>query len=236
MAPSTAKSAYARGVTDSLPFLLIVAPFAMVFGIVATEAGLSVAQVMGFSVLVIAGAAQLTAIQLMVEGAPTTIVIVTALAVNLRMAMYSASLAPFLGPAPLWQRAAIAFFNVDQAYALSIAKYQAAPEMSVPVRVAYFAGLVTPVAPIWYMGSLAGATLNAAIPQALTPDFAVPIAFLAIIAPMVRTVAHLAAALVSIFAALALAWLPLGLGLLVAAMLAMATGAEVERRLGERPL
>ena len=40
------------------------------------------------------------------------------LAVNLRMAMYSASLVAHLGPARLWQRALVAYLNVDQTYAL----------------------------------------------------------------------------------------------------------------------
>ncbi|MFT6271735.1 MAG: putative branched-subunit amino acid permease, partial [Dinoroseobacter sp.] len=95
------KSAFWLGFRDSAPFVVVVAPFALVFGVIATEAGLNLAEVMGFTFLVIAGAAQLTALQLMTENAPTVVVLVSALAVNLRMAMYSASLAPHLGNAPL---------------------------------------------------------------------------------------------------------------------------------------
>jgi len=47
---------------------------------------------------------------------------------------------------------------------------------------------------------------------------------------MLRTPAHLAACFVAIVAALALAGLPSGLGLLIAAPLGMATGALVEIR------
>jgi hypothetical protein len=67
---------------------------------------------------VIAGASQFAALQLMSENAPTLIVVASALAVNLRMAMYSAALAPHLGPASLKDRALIAYMNVDQSYAL----------------------------------------------------------------------------------------------------------------------
>ena len=62
------------------------------------------------SVLVIAGASQFTALQLLGEHAPLVIVIVTSLAVNLRFAMYSASLAPHIGAAPAWLRALAAYF------------------------------------------------------------------------------------------------------------------------------
>ena len=67
-----------------------------------------------FSLVVIAGAAQFTALQLLQEEAPTVIVLISALAVNLRMAMYSASLTPYIGSAPLWQRAFAAYLTVDQ--------------------------------------------------------------------------------------------------------------------------
>ena len=47
---------------------------------------------------------------------------------------------------------------------------------------------------------------------------------------MLRSPAHVAAALVSVISALCFAWLPYNLGLLVAGTLGMITGAEVERR------
>ncbi len=71
MTTSNRKSIYLQGVRDGAPFVLVVVPFALLFGVVGTEAGLNLAEVMGFSVLVIAGAAQFTALQLMVDEAPT---------------------------------------------------------------------------------------------------------------------------------------------------------------------
>ena len=41
-----------HGIVQSLPFLIVIVPFAVLFGVVALEAGMDVAQVMGFSVLV----------------------------------------------------------------------------------------------------------------------------------------------------------------------------------------
>ena len=57
-------------------------------------------------------------------------------------------------------------------------------------------------------------------------------AVIALAAPMLKTLAHLAAAAVSVIAALALSFMPAGTGLLVAALLAMVVGAEIERRRG----
>ena len=231
MARTRAKSTYLRGIRDGLPFILVIAPLAALFGVVAAEAGLNIAEVMGFSVLIIAGASQFTALSLLQDNAPTVMVLLTALAVNMRMAMYSAALAPHLGPAPLWQRALAAYFLVDQAYALSHLEYEARPDTPVSEKLAYFAGTMSPAVPIWYGGTWAGAALGAAIPESLALDFALPITFLALFAPALKTVAHLAAATVSILVTLALAGLPYGTGLLIAALCAMLTGALTETRL-----
>lgn len=231
MAASSPKSSYLHGVLDGAPFVLVVVPFATLFGVVASEAGLALVETMGFSVLVIAGAAQFTALQLMQEGAPVLVILATSLAVNLRMAMYSASITPYLGGVKRWQRALVAYLLVDQSYMLSVSYYERHPALSLAARLAYFFGVVTPVAPAWYLASLAGALLGAAIPPQYALDFGVPITFLAMIAPMLKSVAHVAAALSSVLAALALAWLPYGSGLLVAALVAMVVGAEVERRM-----
>ena len=54
------------------------------------------------------------------------------------------------------------------------------------------------------------------------------ITFLALVAPQLKSLAHVSAALVSVVLALALAWIPFSLGLLIAAFFAMLTGAAVE--------
>ena len=74
-------------------------PFGLLFGVVARDAGLDMSAIMGMSTLVIAGASQYAAIAQMQDNAPAIFVVLTGLAVNLRMAIYSASLAPHLGQA-----------------------------------------------------------------------------------------------------------------------------------------
>ncbi len=230
MTSTTGKSAFRQGVLAGLPFILVAFPFATLFGVLAAEAGLSVAMAMGFSIVVIAGAAQFTALQLMLENAPVWIIMSASLAVNLRMAMYSAALVPHLGAAPFWQRALVGYVNFDQSYAVAIVKYEDAPEMSVADKVGYFLGAVVPVVPAWFLGTLFGAIVGSQIPDWLALDFAMPILFLSLVAPMMKTVAHLAAAGTSIVVALALGFMPSGTAVLIAGLVAMMVGAEVERR------
>lgn len=228
MTRTTAKSYFWLGCRNSTPFIFVAGPFGLLFGVLASEAGLNLVEIMTFTVTVFAGAAQFTALQLMQEEAPTLIVLASALAVNLRVAMYSASLTPFLGAAPLWQRALAAYFTVDQSYSLSIIRFELDPGMTVPQRMAYFFGTNSLIAPVWYTATLVGAVMGAQIPESWALDFALPIAFLAMIGPMLRTPAHMLAALVAIIVSIVAVGVPYNLGLLIAGCAGMVTGAYAE--------
>lgn len=217
-----------RGFKDGAPFVLVVGPFAALFGVLATEAGLNVFETLAFSVVVIAGAAQFTALQLMAENAPTAIILASALAVNLRMTMYSAALTPWLGAAPLWQRSLIAYVTLDQSYACAMLEFERRTEMTLRDRVAYFFGTTAPVVPAWYVCTALGAMIGTQIPDYWALDFALPITFLALVAPMLRTPAHLVAAAVGITVSLLMAWLPYSTGVLFAGLVAMICGARTE--------
>lgn len=219
-----------KGVVHSIPFVLVIIPFGTLFGVVSADAGLDILTTVSFSMIVIAGAAQFTALSLMENQAPTLIVILTGLAVNMRMAMYSAAMAPFLGPAKLWHRVLMAYGMLDQSFALSDQAFHKHPDWPVAARVGYFAGTTIIIAPLWVACTYMGALVGTAIPDWLALDFAIPITFIALFAPVLRTKAHVAAALTSIVAALLLGFMPHGTGLLLAAFIAMAVGAEVERR------
>ena len=124
-----ASAAFWRGARHSLPFTIVVIPFAILFGVVATEAGLNLFEAMLFSISVFAGASQFAALQTMQENAPVLVVLATSLAVNLRMVMYSMTLAPHFGTLPLRSRAVMAYFLVDQSFAVSSIEYERNPDL-----------------------------------------------------------------------------------------------------------
>ncbi|MBP0483747.1 AzlC family ABC transporter permease [Sagittula sp. M10.9X] len=234
VAPETGRTefraGFRRGFRDGLPFLLVVCPFAMLFGVVATEAGLNVLETLSFSVVVIAGAAQFTAITLLADQTPTLVVLMSALAVNLRLAMYSASITPHLGPLPLWKRSLTAYFLVDQTYAAAALDYEKHPNQSLASKFGFFVGVAMPICPPWYLFTLLGAWAGNAIPEGLGLDFVLPLAFIAMLGPALRTGAHRVAALAGGAGALVFAFLPWNLGLIAGAVLGMIAGAEAERR------
>ena len=222
------RASYLRGVRAALPFAVVIVPFAMLFGLLASEAGLQLYEIVAFSVSVFAGASQFAALHLLQDQAPLLVILATSLAVNLRMLMYSVTLAPHVGAAPLGVRAVMAYLLVDQSFALSVAEYDNRPSMSLQEKTAYFFGAVTPVLPLWMGSTVAGALAGRAIPPEYALDFAVPIAFLAMTAPMIRSWPHALAAGLSVVLTLALVFLPYGTGLLVGSTIGMAAGAGFE--------
>ena len=232
--PKRVGSAFWRGYRDCSPFILVVAPFGLLFGAVASDAGLNLLETMTMTILVIAGAAQFTALALLQEQAPTLIVIAAALAVNLRMAMYSAALVPHIGSASLVKRALASYFVVDQVFAVSVRAFDFDDGLDTGQKIAFIFGAGSAIFPFWIGGTLVGAFVGDTIPPEFSLDFAIPICFISITAPMMRSLPHLLAALVSIAAALALAWMPYYLWLMVAALLAMIVGAQTESWLQRR--
>ena len=64
------RAAFWSGFRDCSPFILVVAPFGLLFGVVATEAGLNLLETMAMTVLVIAGVGALVAVKR--HGVPET--------------------------------------------------------------------------------------------------------------------------------------------------------------------
>ena len=135
-------------------------------------------------------------------------------------------------------RAAVAYSLVDQTYALSIDYYQNTPKLSIPQRLGDFFGTAIVMCGAWMDFTYLGATVGRAIPDSVPLDFAVPITFLAMIAPALRSLPHMVAATVAVIVSLLLVGLPAGVGPMIAAILAMLAGSAAEvwqvRRTGGR--
>lgn len=111
------------GARAELPILLGVAPFGMIYGILALGAGLTPLAAQAMSAIVFAGSSQFMLIQLVGMGTPALVMILTGFVINLRHALYSASMAPHtLGLNPVW-KGVLAYLLTDEAYAVSILHY-----------------------------------------------------------------------------------------------------------------
>lgn len=216
---------FRAGILSSIPFYVGVIPFGMVAGIAAVTVGLTPLQAVGMSVVVFAGASQLAALELLGETAPLTVVVATALIINLRMLMYSASIAPYFTSYHRRVRAVLAYFLVDPAYARSITEF-GVNETREPHL--YYLGLAGALWVVWILGTVGGIVVGRGLPPDLELSFAVPLIFLALLVPTMEDRASITAACIGGLGALVAAGVPFNLGLLVGALSGIGTGLAVE--------
>jgi predicted branched-subunit amino acid permease len=110
-------------VRDVLPALPANVPFGIIAGVATVAVGVDPGQAVAFAGLLFAGAAQVAAVELLDQHAPVAVVVLTALVVNLRYLMYSASLATHFEDLSTRWKLVVAYFLLDVTYALSIARF-----------------------------------------------------------------------------------------------------------------
>ncbi len=228
-APSAARSAAREGLVAMAPLALGVGPFGLVVGASSVEAGLSVGQAAGFSLFVFAGAAQLAAIDLLASGAPLLVTVATALVINLRMVMYSASLAPHTRELKPSRRLAMSYLLVDQAYALSIVRWERHDDPP-RARFAFYAAVAVPLWLLWQATTLLGALFGRNVPEGIPLSFTVTLVFLAVLVPALTDRPRIVAAVVAAGIAAGARGLPADLSLIVGAVCGIAAGAWCEAR------
>jgi 4-azaleucine resistance transporter AzlC len=202
-----------------------IVPFGLVAGAAAVRVGLSGLHAVGLSVLVFAGASQLAAIELFGKNASIAVIVVTVLVINLRMTMYSASLAPYLQAFSTRWRAGMAYVLTDQAYALSVTKFRADESVD---RKWYYLGTALPLWVVWQICTVVGVFVGARVPDSLPLEFAVPLTFLAILVPTITDSPSAVAAAVGGSIAVVGSGLPLNLGLITGAVTGVIAGLVVE--------
>jgi 4-azaleucine resistance transporter AzlC len=210
---------------SALPLLLGLVPFGLVTGVAGIKAGLSAFEITAMSGLVYAGAAQLVALQLMTAGTATFFVILAVAVVNLRYVMYSSAIASHLKPLSQPMRVLAACGLVDQNFVLTINHHKELGEKLTPW---FFLGASVPFWFNWVLFTFLGATLGARVPESWSLEFAVPLCFLVLLVPNIKSRPTLVAALVGGITATALSFLPYRSGLFIGAVAGIAAGAGLE--------
>ena len=225
------RSEFIAGVRDQLQILLGVAPFGMIFGALALTAGIPPTEAQAFSLFIFAGSAQFIATGLIAEGAPPLVVIFTILVVNLRHLLYSATMAgPMQRLRGPW-KGLLAWLLTDEAFAVASIRYRRG-DLTHAHWYTFGTGLTLWAA--WQISTAIGIILGTRIPSTWSLDFFLPLTFLALLTPTLTDRPTWAAALTAGISAVALAWLPLKLSLLCAAVLGIAAGIITEKFLERR--
>ncbi len=222
------RSEFLAGLKAELPIAIGVIPFGMIYGVLASSAGLPASAAQAMSVIIFAGSAQFIAAQLFSTSTPALIIVLTVGVVNLRHVLYSASIAPYLAKLQSRWKWLLGYLLTDEAYAVAINHYNAQGEVKHKHWFFLAAGLTLWVT--WQISTAAGIFLGAAIPASWSLDFTLALTFIGLIVPTLKDRAILGASLSAGVTALLAAVLPLKLGLIAASLVGILVGVWLESK------
>lgn len=218
---------FAGGFRTMLPLWSGAIPVGVAFAVAAEAAGLSALQAQLMSLMVFSAATQIGATALIAEGAPVFILLGTALALNVQLLLIGLAAGRALRPSPA-PRLLAAFLLTEGAYAVALA----GGRLSLPRLLGAGASM--------YLGWNLGTALGSVAGTALTPmrgwgiELVAPLAFLAVLVPLLRSRPAMLAALVAGSTAILLRGvLPGGTSLLAAALAGSVAGASAAGRHGQ---
>ena len=189
----SAKQEFWQGVRDELPLMFGVIPFGLVFGVLGIESGLTPLQTILLSSILFGGASQVVFAQLWAAGVPAFIVGSSVCVINIRHVLYSASVASYLRHLPLYWRVLLGYLLTDEAYAVSIRRLTNGRAGRFQHFHLLGSGALLWMG--WQLSTITGVVVGETIPESWSLSFAIPLTFIAVIAPIMRTRAEIATAI-----------------------------------------
>jgi 4-azaleucine resistance transporter AzlC len=172
-------SAFWSGVRASVPVVVAVVPFGLLFGALAVDNGFTVAEAVLMSATVYGGASQMVGIELFGQKIAPWLIVFSILAVNFRHVLYSAAFGRRVGHWPVVQQALAFFLLTDPQFAETERK----AENGNGVKFAWYMGFGAPVWLAWVIEAALGGYFGGLVsdPNALGLDFLLPIYFLGLV-------------------------------------------------------
>jgi len=220
-------SEFWSGVRDEVPLIFGVAPFGLVFGVLGIESGLTPLQTIMLSSILFGGASQIVFVQLWAAAVPALIVGGSVCVINLRHVLYSASVAAYLRPLPLRWRILLGYLLTDEAYAISIKRFRHEPPG--PNQHFHLLGSGMLLWTSWQFATIFGVLVGGTIPESWSLSFAIPLTFIAVVAPILKTRADLAAVITAASISIIGQPLPWNSWLIIAAIGGILAGWLVSR-------
>jgi 4-azaleucine resistance transporter AzlC len=225
---TTRRREFWRGVRDEAPILLGVIPFGLIFGALAIDAHISIPAAQAMSSVIFAGASQIIAAQMIGGSTSILVIILVVFVVNLRHALYSASVAPHVRHLAARWKILLAYLLTDEAYAVSISNYNKTGDPS--KKHWYFLGAGLTLWSSWQISTALGIFIGSQVPPSWSLDFVLPLTFIALVVPALKDKAGVAAAFIAAAVGLLTVDFPFKTGLLLAAFLGILAGLFIEGR------
>jgi len=230
----TRRQEFLAGLRDTIPLMIGAVPFAIIFGALAVSNGISPAGAMAMSVFVFAGSAQFIAAGMVAQGVGVLVIIITTLVVNLRHALYSATLAPHVKKLSQRWMLPLAFWLTDETFVVVVARYNK-PDDS-PYKHWYYFGSAITMYLNWQVWTLVGIVAGQSIPDMRSwgLDFALYVTFIGMLIPLIKNRPMVVATVAAGLSAVAFYNLPNKLGLFAAAVVGVIAGMIAEAMLPEK--
>ena len=225
--PQAARAAFWAGAKEILIVAPSFIPFAVVCGVASTQVGMTTGAALALPALVFGGSAQAVLMQFLQSSASIWVAVLSGLVVNLRMAIYSAAMAPRLRHLSTPRRMLAAAFLVDNTFAYLQRRTESDPQDQ--YLLSYYAGITAILWPCWIFFCAVGVLAGNVVPAHWQLEFAIPLSFIAMLVYAVRNLPLLAAAFMGGLASVVLFDVPLKLGLIAACLIGMAAGLLTEK-------
>jgi predicted branched-subunit amino acid permease len=217
----------ATAVRETTPFAVALIPFGLAVGSAAAAAGLSAWSSLFGAVVLLAGAAQLAAVESLGRGDGVIAVVVVVALINLRFVFYGAGVAEWFAGAPRRRRLALAFPVVDQTFLLCQQRF--AVETDLRWRQRYYLTVTVLLAGAFVGSQVVAYHLGAGLPAGVGLHLAAPLAFAGMLAKAMRgrreVVAGVAAAAIVVLGSGWIGASALPVGVICGVVLASAPGS-----------
>jgi len=228
--PRRASALVLEGVRDITPMVLGVVPFALAIGAAIGSSSIPSAAGVASGPAILAGSAQLTTVQMLDAGVAPVVIIASALMINARILLYSASMAPWFREEPLRRRLLLAVPVIDQLHFTCIPRFERG-DLDQRGRRLYYAGAAGWLVGAWVMAQALAVAVGARLPDAAGLRVAAPLAMAGLLARTLPDRRSVTAAASAAVLAVVGVGLPLHSTVLVAAVGGMLAGslAPVDR-------
>ncbi len=179
-----------KGVLAQLPVQLGVIPFGLVFGVLGIASGLTATQTILMSSIIFGGASQVVFAQLWSSGTSPIVTGGSVAIINMRHIIYSANVSFYISSLPLKWRIVLGYLLTDEAFAVSFQEFENKNKFA---HYHLLGGGLT-LWVFWQISTVIGVFLGANIPPYLNLEFAIPLTFIAVILPTLKSLAQISTA------------------------------------------
>ena len=200
-----------------------VVPFGLAIGATVGASDLSAAQGVASAPAIFAGAAQLSVVGMLDQGAMPFVIVLSALVINARILLYSASLAPWFADEPLRHRLLLAVPVIDQLYFTCAPRFEQG-DLDACGRRWFYGGAAALLTSSWVASQAIAVAAGATLPEWTGLHIAAPLALAGLLAKALQSRASNTAAAVAGIVAVLGVGLPFQSAVLIATLGGIAAG------------